>query len=355
MVYRVSDISLEFLEYVPKNSSVYIYGSGQYGGKIAYIIKTFRPDIKILGFIDTYREGENTILFKRFEEEKPECDLVIIGSGMHYEEMERAICKTGYKFITPERFKLQLTEEEKNKIKEVKRMISEGKETYEKVINSRINKDKEFFRNYFKEKNNWENMYVDFVDFSKIRTIIEGGVYKGEMSKKFLEKTNYQAKIYGFDIWGNKFLIEELRENPNLNVIKKALWNKEGILYFPENFMEFAADGTFVVEESYIEKFTQKDKFKRIEATTIDKFISRNDINVDFIKLDVEGADLKVLEGAKNSINLFKPQMSIAVYHELDHLFEIPLFIKELNKDYKICFEHYSDKVSDSIMYFIKK
>jgi hypothetical protein len=57
---------------------------------------------------------------------------------------------------------------------------------------------------------------------------------------------------------------------------------------------------------------------------------------VDFIKMDVEGAEVKALEGGRNTISQFKPRMSIATEHKLDDEMTIPREARSLRGDYRM-------------------
>jgi hypothetical protein len=73
-------------------------------------------------------------------------------------------------------------------------------------------------------------------------------------------------------------------------------------------------------------------------STTIDKFCTEKSLTqLNFIKMDIEGAELLALEGAKEAIKKFQPKMSICVYHDLDHSSKIKSFIKTISSNY--CFE----------------
>lgn len=51
----------------------------------------------------------------------------------------------------------------------------------------------------------------------------------------------------------------------------------------------------------------QMDKFEEIKVSTIDSYVAQNSIDrIHFLKLDIEGHELKALEGAKNMIALKK-------------------------------------------------
>ena len=75
-----------------------------------------------------------------------------------------------------------------------------------------------------------------------------------------------------------------------------------------------------------------------IECRThsIDTLVAQRRIpRVDFIKVDVEGADLGVLEGAAETIRTSRPRLAIACYHKPDDLIKIPDFIASLGVPYK--------------------
>ncbi len=55
-----------------------------------------------------------------------------------------------------------------------------------------------------------------------------------------------------------------------------------------------------------------------------------------FIKMDIEGAELDALEGARRAIQAHLPILSICVYHKQNDLWRIPLFIHTLAEDYRL-------------------
>lgn len=71
-------------------------------------------------------------------------------------------------------------------------------------------------------------------------------------------------------------------------------------------------------------------------STTLDQFaqsISPEKIN--FVKMDIEGAEIEALLGAKKLIANHKPKMAICVYHDYSHLQRIRKIIRSMTDDYK--------------------
>jgi FkbM family methyltransferase len=111
-------------------------------------------------------------------------------------------------------------------------------------------------------------------------------------------------------------------------VIEKGVWSSENKLNFFE-YNEFSGCNQILE--------LANDETRQIEVITIDKFVSDEKLGqVDFIKVDVEGADLEVLKGATETIKKFKPRMALSVYHKRTDEKNIIEFVESLNLDYNI-------------------
>ena len=86
------------------------------------------------------------------------------------------------------------------------------------------------------------------------------------------------------------------------------------------------------------------------QTVSIDSIITDK---VTFFKIDVEGAEMKVLEGSTNLIKLHKPKIAVYVYHKQAHFLDIPNLILAMRPDYKVYFRHHSPGIFESVMYFV--
>lgn len=77
------------------------------------------------------------------------------------------------------------------------------------------------------------------------------------------------------------------------------------------------------------------------------------DYPITLIKMDIEGAEMNALAGARETIKKYKPKLMISLYHRQNDIWELPLFVKELVPEYKIYIRHHRTTPNDTVMYAI--
>jgi hypothetical protein len=73
--------------------------------------------------------------------------------------------------------------------------------------------------------------------------------------------------------------------------------------------------------------------------------------SIDFIKLDVEGAELDSIRGARESILRFKPKLAISLYHKPNDIFELILYVKDKFPFYSLHLDHYTIHGEETVLY----
>jgi FkbM family methyltransferase len=127
-----------------------------------------------------------------------------------------------------------------------------------------------------------------------------------------------------------------LSGHQRISFFQKGLWDKSEILSFDDSLGNASR--------------LSKSGGKSIQTVTLESVI-RN--KVDFIKLDIEGAEHKALMGAKELICRFRPFLAICVYHNQDDFVRIPELVLSYDPTYKVYLRHYSQGVLETVMYFI--
>ena len=89
----------------------------------------------------------------------------------------------------------------------------------------------------------------------------------------------------------------------------------------------------------------------RGRLVTLDRILENRPVTI--IKMDIEGYELKALQGATKIIQEQAPILAICVYHRFRDLWEIPLWIKQTNPDYKIYLRHHTNLDCETVCYAI--
>jgi len=107
-------------------------------------------------------------------------------------------------------------------------------------------------------------------------------------------------------------------EEKRLIVYPKGVWDKD-------DFLDLLVDPENQAADSFVIQRQGAKAVARVPLTTIDKMVQELALDrVDFIKMDIEGAEVKALLGARDTLQRFHPRMSLSTYHQDDHPVEIP-------------------------------
>ncbi|MDF1884391.1 FkbM family methyltransferase [Sulfurimonas sp. SAG-AH-194-C21] len=77
--------------------------------------------------------------------------------------------------------------------------------------------------------------------------------------------------------------------------------------------------------------------------------------NPNFIKMDIEGAEIDALIGAEKTIQKYKPNLAICLYHKPEDLWEIPLLIHKIEPSYDMYIRVHEDMCLSTVLYCISK
>jgi len=174
------------------------------------------------------------------------------------------------------------------------------------------------------------------------------GSFNGDTIKEFLEVTNNSFdRIYSFELTKESFqeLVNYVNKLP-LEISRKIkMYNiglghcHETVWYYPQEMSSFATVG-------------EGGNSNLIEAR-LAPFDDIVDEKITFIKMDIEGAELSALKGAKKTIQKYMPKLAICVYHKPQDLWEIPLYIRAINPEYKLFLRHHTVYNHDTVCYAI--
>ncbi len=174
--------------------------------------------------------------------------------------------------------------------------------------------------------------------------VFDCGSCIGEISAVFAAFVGTTGQVHLFDPipLHNKYSQLQIERNPSLASV--IVINEVGVSDTSRKAVGTVSDVTTISPGG-----CSIDDFSLV---SIDDYVRDNAISrLDYIKMDIEGAEIDALIGATESIKKFKPKLTISCYHKASHLWEIPELILKINPEYKLHFEQHLPFECDAIVY----
>lgn len=197
----------------------------------------------------------------------------------------------------------------------------ESKRVYLDILSFKVSGKIEYLLSSFCDK---DKVYSDILKLGESEEIVDLGAYDGDTIREFTAAANGKYKHITAlepDAKSYKKLLKNTDGMKNLTALNMGAWNKKDTLIFSADAgrnSKLSSSGTSV------------------EVTDIDSL----NIPASFIKMDIEGSEMKALEGMKKTIKTYLPKLYICAYHRNEDLFALPLKVWELDENYKIYFRH---------------
>lgn len=113
-------------------------------------------------------------------------------------------------------------------------------------------------------------------------------------------------------------------------LIEKGVWDKQDMLTFRIDPQNSAADSFVMAPEGGT-------AVAHIPVTTIDRIVDDLHLGrVDYIKMDIEGAEQRALDGALKTIARDRPKLALATEHRLDDAETLIAAVKRIQPGYKM-------------------
>jgi len=152
-------------------------------------------------------------------------------------------------------------------------------------------------------------------EIKKNNTILDIGAHIGLYSSPFAELTGEDGKVFCFEPTPSTFNILkktiELNKHKNVQAVNAAISDKSGTITFNLT----SDDGEGSNANSIVEINRAKNNLE-VRAYSIDDFRQQYRLKIDVLKIDVEGAELLALKGAKKTFELDFPIGILALHPE---------------------------------------
>ncbi len=108
---------------------------------------------------------------------------------------------------------------------------------------------------------------------------------------------------------------------PTAQIVAKALGDAEGTAYLREDGM--------------MSSLSQEENGVEVAVDSLDNYCAQTGARPTYLKADLEGHEIKMLRGARDTIHALKPRIAITTYHRPGDAREIKAFLHSVNPAYQ--------------------
>lgn len=189
--------------------------------------------------------------------------------------------------------------------------------------------------------------YKDKVVAKEGDFVLEGGACFGDTALYFADLVKKTGKVFAFEFLEDNLDVfnKNIELNPQfkdaIEIVERPLGPKSNEMLYCKNM----GSATRVIA-------TPIEGSKQYASITIDDFVKEKNISkIDFIKLDIEGCEMDVLQSSINTIKTFKPKLAICLYHKNSDFWQIPKLLKELVPEYHFYLKHNTISTGETVLY----
>lgn len=186
----------------------------------------------------------------------------------------------------------------------------------------------------------------DLFTIRKDEVFVDCGAFDGDTVRRFLlHRPDFAGRIKAFEPDPMNFdklkgyvatLGADLQRR--IDVYPYAIGSKRERVRFSGTGTEAASVGVGDVE---------------VEAAPLDEILA--DAAPTYLKMDTEGSELDGVIGAQKILKKHAPALALCVYHRQDHLWKVPLKVRELSDHYRFYLRPHVLEVWDLVMYAVPR
>ena len=194
-----------------------------------------------------------------------------------------------------------------------------SRHTFQSILNYRITGD----ISYLSACESATDDIYRLLDLSDDEVYCDLGAYNGDTVSEFIAHIKEYRKIYAVEPDKKTFkkLEKSTEQYQNIHLFNAAAYShSSGVSFDMRSGRNSKMNGEGII----------------IPSVSIDECFS----DATYIKMDIEGAELKTLHGAESTLTNNSPKLLISCYHRIEDLFSIPQKVLNINNKYKLYMSH---------------
>jgi FkbM family methyltransferase len=219
-----------------------------------------------------------------------------------------------------------------------------SREVLDAVIAYRLTADPLVLAEVIEQGSHWQGLYhpVGLFELGDNEVYIDAGAYDGDSIRWFKDRVRDRFhRIIAFEPDPRTYarLKQNFADDERVLAMNAGLHRKKAVLRFRDD----ASRGAI---------FTQ-DGENSIEVVALDEVLAGG--RASYIKMNIEGAEIDALQGARNTIARWMPKLAISVYHRASDLWRIPRLVRELGTSYELFLRQHDGGVIETVLYAIAR
>lgn len=327
--------SWEYLKEV--NKPIILYGTGNGADKVIDELENLNISLSGVMASDGFVRKRS---FRGFEvknlsyfEENFDDFVIILGFGSQRDEVLDYIkeISSRHKLLVPcvpvfgeDIINREFLEKNRDKIEETYEILadSKSKEVFKDFLLFELTGNIEY---QLRSETDKQEAFTEILTLNGNENYLDLGAYKGDTVEEFLYFTNNgYSSITAIEADKKNFKKLEINTSSlkNCKLINAAVWSGCDKLSFTATTGRSGSVG---------------DGNDEIQAVSVDSLNGE----FSYIKVDIEGAEMRMLQGAENTLKKYKPKLNLAAYHRSEDTFSLALKIHEINPEYKVYLRHH--------------
>ena len=172
-------------------------------------------------------------------------------------------------------------------------------------------------------------------------TVIDAGAGGGSDSGyivRFSEWVGDKGRVLAFEPDPAQF--DFLKKDIAAKGIKNIQFYQMGLWDCEDTILLHTGDGGI---SSFVWGYSFEGEKFLVDVVDLDTFCHKNGIEkVDFIKIETQGSEPYILEGAQNTLRKDKPRLAISCFAQPDYLFKFILQLNAMDLGYKFWMDYHS-------------
>ena len=213
-----------------------------------------------------------------------------------------------------------------------------SRQVYRQLVSFRIKYDLGLLEGFTPRED--EQYFEDFLELQEEgESFADIGCFDGFTSLEFIKRCPKYVAVHIFEPDPSNYEAckKNLSGHENIHFHKLGLSDKKQTLRFDTqgSASKITGEGQLEINVDRLDDITQ-------EPLTL-------------VKMDIEGAELGAVEGARETILRDHPRLAISVYHCAGDFWKIPKVVLSIREDYDVYLRHYTESIYETIMFFMPK